>query len=237
MKTQIKTLIEQAESKWESWNDLGGQARADILLRWSEQMKKEVSDEDSSASMVQYQINNALPFIADEMLMPGPTGESNHLFTAGRGIFVVSCDESAPLVSMVGMICSALLAGNCIILSFSDAQAPTADMLLSTLLSAGVPKCVAQVAPLGATSLLISDVATAGVAYVGDKAEALKINQQLASRKGLLAQLVLETDLVDFSHITDSYFILRFITEKTRSINITAIGGNAALLALGGGDL
>lgn len=237
MKKQIKTLMEQAESKWESWNDLGGQARADILQRWSDEMKKEVGADELNASMVKYQINNGLPFISEETLMPGATGESNHLFTAGRGVFVVCCNESAPIVSLVGLVCSTLLAGNCIILSFADTQAPAAKMLLSTLFSAGVPKFVAQVAPLGATPLLITNTATAGIAYAGDNAEALTINQQLASRKGLLAQLVSETDLTDFSHITDSYFILRFITEKVRSINITAIGGNAALLALGGGDL
>jgi len=36
--------------------------------------------------------------------------------------------------------------------------------------------------------------------------------------------------------VTDPYLIYRFIIEKTRSINVTAVGGNASLLALGNGD-
>jgi len=135
------------------------------------------------------------------------------------------------------MITTALLAGNCIILSLPESKSAVAEKIVSTLLLAGLSKNVVQIANPNAAQALINDTVTAGVLFAGESAEAIEINQQLASRKGLLAQLISETDLSLLSHITDSYFILRFITEKTRTINISAIGGNAALLALGSGDI
>lgn len=236
MSKQIINKVKDALGKWEYWNDLGAKARADILLRWSASISAEVVLGESSASMVDHQIKQGLPLIADEKLMPGPTGESNHLYTSGRGLFVVCGSESAPATAFIGMITTALLAGNCIILSLPESKYVVAEKILSTLLKSGLPKEVVNIANSDAAQALINDIATAGVLFAGESAEAIEINQQLASRKGLLAQLISETDISLLSHITDSYFILRFITEKTRTINISAIGGNAELLALGAGD-
>ncbi|HAS64519.1 MAG TPA: 1-pyrroline-5-carboxylate dehydrogenase, partial [Vibrio sp.] len=41
---------------------------------------------------------------------------------------------------------------------------------------------------------------------------------------------VSETDLVTLNVAHDPHLSLRFITERTRTINITAVGGNATLL-------
>lgn len=236
MNKQIKNILEEAESKWEAWNDLGGQVRADKLLHWADIMSSEISLGLNAAKIAKYQINQGLPLISEEKLMPGPTGESNHLYTSGRGVFIVSCNDVASSVALVGMITSALVAGNCVVISVSAQNIEVANKLLSTLLLACIPTSVVQVAPIDSMALLINEFATAGVVYAGDSAESAKINQQLASREGGLAQLISEVDLSLFSYITDRYYILRFITEKTRTINITAIGGNAALLALGEGD-
>jgi len=236
MKKKINNIIEQAENHWESWNDLGGQARANKLLGWADLMTSQQDLGSAAAKMATYQVTQGLALIAEEKLMPGPTGESNHVYTAGRGVFIISCSDTAPSVALVGMITTALLAGNCIIVAVSTPQIDQAQKLLATLRLAGLPNAVAQLAPVDSMAHLINETATAGIAYTGDSVEIATINQQLASRQGLLAQLISETDLSLFSHITDCYYILRFITEKTRTINITAIGGNTALLTLGDGD-
>ncbi|MCO4788283.1 1-pyrroline-5-carboxylate dehydrogenase, partial [Vibrio cholerae] len=48
-----------------------------------------------------------------------------------------------------------------------------------------------------------------------------------------IVSLVSETDLLTLPVAHDPHLSLRFITERTRTINITAVGGNATLLELG----
>ena len=236
MKNQLKQILNQADGQWESWNELGATVRSQLLLSWSDEIAQHATFATMPAKMVRYQINQGLPVIEEAQVMPGPTGESNELYSAGRGTFILSGNDDASPSAFVGMMTSALLAGNCVVISLPDVLNDIADKLLSTLLAVGIPEFVVQIAPAGATTLLMSESSTAGVIYAGDSAEVIEINRRLAERQGLLAQLIAETELTLLSTITDTYYILRFITEKTRTINITAIGGNAALLALGSGD-
>jgi delta 1-pyrroline-5-carboxylate dehydrogenase len=79
--------------------------------------------------------------------------------------------------------------------------------------------------------LLESDVRSIG--YVGNPEVERTINRQLAKRTGAIVSLTSETDLVSIPVAHDPHLALRFITERTRTINITAVGGNATLLELG----
>ncbi|MFA0070912.1 1-pyrroline-5-carboxylate dehydrogenase, partial [Vibrio breoganii] len=67
----------------------------------------------------------------------------------------------------------------------------------------------------------------------GNSQTAQAINLQLAKRDGAIVGLVAETDLATMNVANDPHLSLRFITERTRTINITAVGGNATLLELG----
>ena len=82
-----------------------------------------------------------------------------------------------------------------------------------------------------AKQLLSGDVRSVG--YVGNSQTAQAINLQLAKRDGAIVSLVAETDLTAMHVAHDPHLSLRFITERTRTINITAVGGNATLLELG----
>jgi len=83
---------------------------------------------------------------------------------------------------------------------------------------------------------IIINPAIAGVGYVGSEAEAIRLNRVLAERDGQIALLIVETDLEGLEMVRDQSLVLRFITEKTLTTNVTAVGGNATLLALGCGD-
>ncbi|MCV5886981.1 hypothetical protein OFN71_27590, partial [Escherichia coli] len=76
-----------------------------------------------------------------------------------------------------------------------------------------------------------SDVRSVG--YVGYSQVEHALNLQLAKRDGAIVGLVSETDLESPKLAHDPHLSLRFITERTRTINITAVGGNATLLELG----
>ena len=104
--------------------------------------------------------------------------------------------------------------------------------LETTAKSASLPINLLQFASLDAYhQLLESDVRSVG--YIGDAEVERNINRQLAKRTGAIVGLVSETDveLIPVAH--DPHLSLRFITERTRTINITAVGGNATLLELG----
>jgi delta 1-pyrroline-5-carboxylate dehydrogenase len=71
---------------------------------------------------------------------------------------------------------------------------------------------------------------------VGASHTCQRFNQLLAEREGQLAQLIYEGDLQAYSLLSEPTLCLRFITERTRTINITAVGGNASLLELGSAE-
>ncbi|AGH80327.1 hypothetical protein PCNPT3_01925 [Psychromonas sp. CNPT3] len=237
MNLHTKNMVESAQDKWEMWNAVGVTARADILKKWAFELAEDPELGFVCTKMVLYQIKQALSLIATEQNMPGPTGESNVLYTTGRGLFVVRMSVEASFCGLVAQISAALVTGNCLLLCLPKTHQAMADKLLNALLLAGVPSAVVQISTPAISDELMQDAVLAGVAYVGNEQECIAINRKLAASPGLLAQLVAETDLEKLTTLTDSHFILRYITEKVRTINVTAVGGNATLLELGCGDL
>lgn len=233
---QSMKQVELASQAWVAWNNLGANQRADCLLDWANVLLKDVTLGSMPSKMVKYQIQQALPLIATTQLMPSPTGESNELYCSGRGAFVITACENVPVVAVAGLIAVALLAGNCIIMCVPTSQRWLSQKLMKSLNGVGINDQIIQVVDFKHIDLLIANPSTAGVAYAGEEAQAIQINKQLASRDGLIAQLIVETDFKQFSTLTDRFFVYRFITERTRTINVTAVGGNAQLLILGSGD-
>lgn len=234
MPDQIQTKVNTALAEWEIWNGLGVANRNAIVLRWAECVAPESSLGVMAEKMIKFQSHNALALLKDE-LMPGPTGETNELYSSGRGMFVISADKHAAISATVAQIAAALLAGNCIFIVLDPEQADLTKVIIKTLRAAGVPDTVVQWCNYQPLETVLKTNHIAGLAYVGNMPTAVALNQQLAARHGQLVQLIAETDPDKLSTVTDSHYILRFITERTRTINITAVGGNATLLELGSG--
>ena len=233
--TTITQLIDSALSQGQvEWQAESFSQRMEKLLQWSHYLAEHPDFGVLAAKMVRFQCQRAQQLISETKLMPGPTGESNELYTVARGIFYITSDEKASVVALVGQITAALVAGNAIIVGLPDQDAKITSVILDGLDQAEVPKLAAQQSEMAITD--IDDVRLAGVCFVGNAQKEIELNQQLAKRDGLLAQLIAETDQERLSNITDPHFVLRFITERTRTINVTAVGGNATLLELGGGN-
>ena len=220
----------------ESWQQYPIKERAHILQRWGERLTQRNNTYTQAAQMIAFQCEQALRFLEDTHTLPGPTGESNELYGVGRGSFLITGDEHANTLAMVGFISLALIAGNPIICCVHDQAECDLTELLSELLKAGCPDRVAIEVSVDACESLVSHPQLAGVALAGNESSCIHYNQLLAAREGRLAQLVYETDLLNLSHLSEASLCLRFITERTRTINVTAIGGNATLLELGSGD-
>ena len=63
--------------------------------------------------------------------------------------------------------------------------------------------------------------------------EVQAISQELANTDGILTQVISVTDMEGLSEMLTPDYLHRFVTERVRTINTTAIGGNASLLELG----
>lgn len=234
MVDQNQEQIDTAQEAWEAWNELGISQRNEIMLRWVQFITPESQLGVLAEKMIKYQSRNALALFAEDLLLAGPTGETNDLYSAGRGVFVIVAEQGSPVAAIVAALSAALLAGNCVFIALPPQQTELALILRRTLLAAGVPASVVQISDGQALETVLNVDGIAGVAYTGDIETAIALNRQLAARSGPLVPLVAETDLDTLATVADTHYILRFITERTRTINITAVGGNATLLELGG---
>ncbi|MGF1688212.1 proline dehydrogenase [Photobacterium japonica] len=231
----IETIVNTHLAAWEGWNDLGYDARIAILRRWSERLPP------ASRAMVEYHCQQAVVQVARVHLMPGPTGETNELYCAGRGTFVVTAAPQIPAVAVIGQITAALVTGNTVLLCLpagteaAQANAVDADDIVAQLTLCGCSAISAI--PDDALDVVLALPVVAGVAYAGEAPSLQELARQLAARDGgCLAAVIGETDVATLPVIGSPTYLLRFVTERTRTINITAVGGNATLLELGSGE-
>lgn len=230
MRKSIQSLVDHSLASWESWNALGYNKRVDILHEWAKKL-------DSKAqSMVNFQCENALEKVSRTITMPGPTGESNELSCSGRGTFVISAEEMVNLTIIAAQLSAALVTGNTVIICLPESSALSAATLRTQLTDAGCPEGVVEVIDYAQFLNIISHTSIAGVAYAGSAESIQLLARTLATRTGLIAQLIAETDCQLLPMISSPTYAFRFITERTCSINITAVGGNAMLLELGSGE-
>ena len=129
--------------------------------------------------------------------LPGPTGESNTLQLAGRGVFVCISPWNFPLAIFMGQVAAALAAGNSVIAKPAEQTNLIGHAAVKLLHEAGIPEAVLQFLPGdGATvgAALTRDPRVAGVAFTGSNDTARAINRALAGREsGAIAVLIAET--------------------------------------------
>lgn len=225
------TGFSDAYQAWEQWNLTDFDHKSAQILA----LKSEIESQSAPlAAVAGYHIEQASSLLAEEHLLVGPTGETNELYAAGRGVALVIVDEtqdSLPkLQTATAMLTAALIAGNSVIVCSDDTQFNT--LIADAAKQANLPSNLVQTTSFDASQqLLACDVRS--VAYVGNPQTEQAINLQLAKRDGAIVGLVSETDLTAMHVAHDPHLSLRFITERTRTINITAVGGNATLLELG----
>jgi RHH-type proline utilization regulon transcriptional repressor/proline dehydrogenase/delta 1-pyrroline-5-carboxylate dehydrogenase len=173
--------------------------------------------------------------------LPGPTGESNEIALHGRGVFVCIGPARGPLGLFIAQLAAALAAGNAVLVQPPDAMLRLAGYALRLFHDAGVPRDVLHLlagdgASLGAA--LCADPRVAGVAVAGTAETMRAVNRTLAARDGPIAALI-ATTVGDGGALPGSdplplspRYLHRFATERTLSVDTTAAGGNAALMAM-----
>ncbi|MEF1173920.1 1-pyrroline-5-carboxylate dehydrogenase [Vibrio sinaloensis] len=223
------TRFSDAFSAWENWNLTDFDSKSECLLAFKQSLQQ---NQALLGAVVSFHIEQASTLLAETHQLIGPTGETNELYTAGRGVaLIIQGDAMQPAKNAaVAQMTAALIAGNSVIFCSDDAE--LCKDLEAAYTQSSLPTNLVQFASLDAYhQLLESDVRSVG--YVGNVEVERSINRQLAKREGAIVGLVSETDLDATPVAHDPHLSLRFITERTRTINITAVGGNATLLELG----
>jgi len=155
-----------------------------------------VAEVREAVDFLRYYAGQARSAFAVEAL-PGPTGESNSLQLAGRGVFVCISPWNFPLAIFTGQVAAALAAGNSVIAKPAEQTNLIGHYAVKLLHEAGVPEAVLQFLPGdGATvgAALTKDPRVAGVAFTGSTDTARAINRALAGREaGPIATLIAET--------------------------------------------
>jgi len=154
----------------------------------------------------------------DELVLPGPTGESNRLSLHGRGIALCLGGGEYPESALLAQALTALLAGNAVALPTTD----LAKHLVTAFYKVGISKdLVALVEMDDLANSLKSSPQLALVASEASGVDLVAIRQALAARTGVRVPCV----SVDAG-------LERFCCERVVTIDTTAAGGNASLLTI-----
>ncbi|MGE3626743.1 MAG: bifunctional proline dehydrogenase/L-glutamate gamma-semialdehyde dehydrogenase PutA, partial [Hyphomicrobiales bacterium] len=211
----IEAALKSASGAAESWDRLGGQARADILAAASDifeqhraeflaimvreagkTLKNAQGDLREAVDFLRYYASEARRQFAGPMTLPGPTGERNELSLHGRGVFACISPWNFPLAIFTGQVAAALAAGNAVVAKPAEQTPLIAALAVRLLHRAGVPGDVLHLLPgdgptVGAA--LVADPRVSGVAFTGSNETAASINRTLAERKGPIVPLIAET--------------------------------------------
>ena len=211
---EVDEMIGRAVAFQQEWDSLGGDVRATLLEEVADQYEAHTPEflslcqREAGKSLVDavLELREAVDFLryyaaearthftAEGVALPGPTGESNRLRLAGRGVFVAISPWNFPLAIFTGLIAGPLAAGNTVIAKPAE-QTPLIADLAIRLFHEAISDGVVQLAPgdgkVGA--MLTSDPRIAGVAFTGSTETARAINRAMAGRDGPLGILVAET--------------------------------------------
>lgn len=149
-----------------------------------------------AADFCRYYAMCAKQDMAKPVVLPGPTGEYNHITWHARGVMACISPWNFPLAIFMGQVTAALAAGNAVIAKPADPTPLIAARAVRLLIEAGIPEKAVQLVPgrgrvVGAK--LLSDQRVSGVIFTGSTETACTINQTLAARSGPIVPLIAET--------------------------------------------
>ncbi len=197
-----------------AWDALGGAARArmldaaaagfenhtdEILSLCQREAGKTLADAVSelreAVDFLRFYASEARRLFTSDTELPGPTGESNRLRLAGRGVFVTISPWNFPLAIFIGPGAAALAAGNTVLAKPAEQTPLIAALAVRLCHEAGIPDDVLQLVPGGGSvgAALTCAAEVAGVAFTGSTQTARAINRSLAARDGPIATLIAET--------------------------------------------
>ena len=211
----LTPAVQKARAATIAWDDLGANARADILDNIAEELEQQqasfmylavreagktipdaLSEIREAVDFCRYYAQQARKQLAKATVLRGPTGESNQLEYHGRGVFVCISPWNFPLAIFTGQVVAALVAGNCVLAKPAEQTPLIAAAAVKLFHQAGVPEDVLQLVPGNGETIgaaLVQNESIAGVMFTGSTEVAKAIQRGLAQRDGAIVPLIAET--------------------------------------------
>src|SRR5690606_15353429 len=159
--TQLQHAYQQARAAQNDWENLGVQARAEILQRCAEQfiahrtelllmivqetgrtLENALEEIREAIDFCRYYAALARELFAHATTLPAVVGEQNQLWLRPRGVFACISPWNFPLAIFVGQIAAALVTGNAVLAKPAEQSTLTAHLATSLMFRAGVPESV-----------------------------------------------------------------------------------------------
>ncbi|MDQ0314100.1 bifunctional proline dehydrogenase/L-glutamate gamma-semialdehyde dehydrogenase PutA [Amorphus orientalis] len=178
-------------------------------------MADAVAEVREAVDFLRYYAYRARIDFAGPEVMPGPTGERDEYWLAGRGTFLCISPWNFPLAIFTGQISAALAAGNCVLAKPAEQTPLVAARAVELMHEAGIPGDVLHLLPGDGAAIggaLIPDPRVSGVCFTGSVPTAHIINKALAEREGAIVPLIAETGgqnamIVDSTALTEQVVV------------------------------
>ena len=167
--------------------------------------------------------------LANPIQLPGPTGEDNKLSVQGRGVMTLIIAQQDSLVDAEKQIASALLCGCAVIVAAGGPHQAALATLRDQYIKAGLAGDLLQIESLQSLPLMIANDQVEGIIANSLNATSCSLRQAMAKRSGSIIPLIEwpQRD-EDYSY----HWLLWFLSERTRTENLVARGGNTQLFNL-----
>ena len=233
----VTAAVQAAARAADRWNARGVEDRAVVLERMADLLEEDrialmalaireagktipdaVAEVREAVDYCRYYAVQARRAFAPTPL-PGPTGESNHLALAGRGVIACISPWNFPLAIFLGQIAAALVAGNAVVAKPAPQTPLIAARAVRLFHRAGVPHDALHLVPGGTDvgQTLVADPRIRGVAFTGSTGAARTIAQALAAKDGPIAPLIAETGGINAMIVDSSALPERVVDDVLAS--------------------
>ncbi|MGB5078224.1 MAG: L-glutamate gamma-semialdehyde dehydrogenase, partial [Sphingorhabdus sp.] len=212
---EICNAAARGRSAYPAWNAAGGVARGSILRAMADGLDANmdrlvtllsaeagktlndgVSEVREAIDFCRYYASLAETQFERPTVLNGPTGETNQLMLAGRGVFACISPWNFPLAIFTGQIAAALAAGNAVLAKPAEQTPRIALEAAQIFYLAGLNPDLLTVLPGDGTSVgaaLVTHGEIDGVAFTGGTQTAWTINRSIANRDGPIIPFIAET--------------------------------------------
>jgi len=167
--------------------------------------------------------------LANPIQLPGPTGEDNRLTLFGRGLMVLAITKTDLLADAEKQMLSALLCGCPTIIAADKTHLNQLNTLKENYQQAGLAKELLQIEPLESLTALVQNNKVEGLIANSGNTDSSDLRQLMAQRSGSIIPLI------EWPKTNQDYgyhWLLWFLSERTRTENLVARGGNTQLFNL-----
>ena len=167
--------------------------------------------------------------LANPTQLPGPTGEDNRLSLLGRGPMLLAVTQADTIAAAEKQIASALLCGCPVIIAADQSHQPALEAIQARYQQAALPSGLLQLEPLQSLAGIVKDNGIEGIMANSLNKDSSQIRQLMAERTGSIIPLI---EWPENDRGYNYHWLLWFLSERTRTENLVARGGNTQLFNL-----